>query len=119
MAPPPSTGVDGTEEKRNLSCDPQGKRERWSVQGRSHNYGVSIKSSLRGAVGFKEKLIRLSGYTKPYPMVVYTPTVSRWPPKDGLDSEFPSLRIPAHDGHGLTLSGRYARQFGPQLLTDY
>ena len=41
-------------------------RERWTAEGRSHNFGFSPKSSLGGAVGFKEKLIRLNGYPKRY-----------------------------------------------------
>ena len=48
------------------------------------------KSLLRGAIGFKEKLIHLNGYAKPYRVVVHTPIVNRWPLKGGLDSEFPS-----------------------------
>ena len=52
-------------------------------------------------------------------MVVYTPPVSRWPPRGGLDSEFPSPRTLARDRLGLALSGRYARQFGPSRLIGY
>ena len=70
---------------------------------RSHNYCFHPKSSLSGAVGFKEKCIRLNGYPKPYPMVVHMPKVSQWPPRDGLDSELPSPRTPAHAGRALRL----------------
>ena len=49
------------------------------------------KSSLRGAVSFKEKLIRLNGYHKPYPMVVHTSVLSQWPPRGDLDSSSPFL----------------------------
>ena len=96
-----------------------GLERRFTAEGRSHNYGFSSKSSLRCAVGFWEKLIRLNHYLKPYPMVVQTPIVSRWPPRGGLDSRFPSHRTPAHDRQGLVLSGRYARQFGSRLLIGY
>ena len=75
--PPPSTGVDGTEEKTNQRCDPQGERERWTAEGRSQTMASAQKSSIGSAVGFKEKLIRLNGYPKPYPMVVNTPKVIR------------------------------------------
>ena len=88
-------------------------KDKWTAEGRSHNYGFSPKSSLWSAVGFQEKLklIRLNGYPKTYPMVARTPIVNRWPPRVGLDSEFPSPRSPAHDRQGLALSGRYSRQF--------
>ena len=48
-----------------------------------------------------------------------TPIVSRWPPRGGLDSEFPSPRTPAHGTQGFSLSGRYAWQFGSLLLIGY
>ena len=91
-------------------------RERWTTEGRSHNYGFSPKSLLKGAVGFKEKL---NGYPKPFFMVVHTPIVSWWPPRGGLDSEFPSPRTPAHGRQCLALCGRYAWQFNPWLLIGF
>ena len=90
---PSSTGVDGTEEKRNQNYDPEGWRERWTSEGQSHNYGFSQKSSFRGAIGFKEKLISLNGYPKPYPMVVHTPIVSRWPPRGDLYYSMKIIRL--------------------------
>ena len=49
-------------------------------------------------------------------MVVRMPKVSRWPPRGGLDSEFPSPMAPARDRQSLALCGRCGRQFGRQLL---
>ena len=74
------------------------------------------KILTQGFVSFKEKLKRLNGYPKPFPMMVHLPTVGRWPPRGGLDLEFPSSRTPTHDRQGLVLSGRYARQFVPLLF---
>ena len=89
-------------------------RERGELRKIGHTTMASAQMfSLKGAVGFKEKLIRLNGYSKPYPKVVHTPMVGRWPPGGGLDSEFASLRTPAHDRQGFALSGHYARQFDP------
>ena len=88
-------------------------RKRESVEGRSHNYGFRPKSSLRGAIVFKEKLIRLGGYPKPYQMVVHAPIVSRRPIRGGLDSVVPSPRTPARAGRALrlvaTMSGSLVR----------
>ena len=58
-------------------------------------------------LALKEKLISLNGYPKPYPIVVHTPIVSKWPPSGGVDSKFSyPNRIPAHDRQGIALSGR-------------
>ena len=43
-------------------------------------------------------------------LVVHTPKVIQWPTRGGLDTEFPSPRIPAHDRQGLALSSYYAMQ---------
>ena len=73
-------------------------------EGRSHNYGFSPKSSLRGAVGFDENLIRLNGSPKPYPMVVHTPIVSRWLPRGGWIQSFLLLGHPPMTGRASRLA---------------
>ena len=80
-------------------------RERGGVRKVGHTTMASAeKSSLRGAVIFKEKLIRLNGYPKPYPMVFHVSIVRWWPPSGGLYSELTSSMTPAHNRQGLTLS---------------
>ena len=95
-------------------------RERGGLWKVGHTTMASAKNPHSGVpLALKEKLIRLNGYPKPYPMVVHAPTINRWPPRGGLDSEFPSPWTPAHDRQGLALSDCYERQFGPRLLIGY
>ena len=87
--------------------------------GHTHTNMASVQYRHSGVDMSSNKLIRLSGYPRPYPMVVRTLKVSRWPPRGGLDSDFPTPRTPIHHSQGFTPSGSYARQFGPWLLIGY
>ena len=110
MAPPSSNGVDGTEERRGTWVVTLRIRERGILRKVGHTTMASAHYPSSGVPLANNKLISPNGYSKPYPMVVCTPKVSRSPPRGGLDSEFPCPRTLAHDRQGLVLSDRYARQ---------
>ena len=82
-------------------------RERGGVQKVCHTTMATAQYPSSGV-----PLIKISSSAS----MVTSAKVSRWLPRDGLDSEFPSPRTPARDRQFLAISSRYARQFDPWLL---
>ena len=117
----------------------------WFVIIHRHPTKVSVQI-IRCIIFERNELCITLSTLWPYPMVVHTTIVSRWPPMGGLDSEFPSLKTPAHDRQGTKLTNKLtkilqfeykltkitnkqprtkllsiapAKQFGPRLLIGY
>lgn len=83
-------------------------------EGQSHNYGQP-NIFPQGCRCLKNKLIRLNAILQGSSYA----QVCQWPPRGGLDTEFPSPKTSTRDRQRLTLCHRNAKQFSPILLIDY